>query len=1119
MTFTHRSYTVAWISALPVELAAAKVVLDELHPPLSQPKSDHNVYTLGSVGSHNVVVACLPAGVYGTTSAAAAVSHLMSTYQNVRFKLMVGVGGGVPRENHDIRLGDIAVSKPTGTSSGVIQYDYGKALQTGQFYRTGSLNKPPSLLLKMIAQMESDYMLGNALFSKIMASNLQKAEVRKLFPRPSKDQLFQPTYNHVSGPRCSACDQNLLVVRPERVTDEPHIHYGLVASGNQVMKDAITRDSIAQDQGILCFEMEAAGLMDEIPSLVIRGICDYCDSHKHKEWQPYAAIAAAAYAKAVLMQVPQEQSADMKDSVPEKHHWMVPFQRNLRFVGREAEIAKVEELFKIGQSKIAIYGLGGIGKTQIVLEMAFRMQKRDPNCSVFWIACTSYKNVKGGYMSIAQTVGLLVNPENAKERVKAYLSQESAGKWLLIFDNADDIDMWSKDCPTAPALKRFLPQSQQGHILFTTRNRTLALKLPSSHAIAVPELDQETGMQMLHKSLFDHQQNTASEDAVILLEQLAFVPLAIAQAAAYINENGISTSMYLRLLGNQETQMIELLNEEFEDEHRYESAQNPVATTWWISFQQIQRLNQLAIEYLSFMACIDSRDIPLSLLPPAMSDNEQTKAIGLLNAYSFVSRQADTTLLTLHRLVHLGTRMWLRRNHKLDQQIIKTAHHFNTVFPTGEPENRKRWREYLPHIIALFKEKGFKTEQANYTKLLHRAGQCLYEDGRYKEAEELAVQVLDIRKRVLWPEHPDTLVSIGNLASTYTRQGRWKEAEELQVQVLNIYKRVLRPEHPVTLVSMANLARSYAHQGQWKEAEELEVQVLDIRKRVLGSEHPDTLVSIGNLASTYMDQGRLKEAEELNMQVLNIRKRVLGPEHPDTLVSMGNLALTYTGQGRWRKAEELQVKVLNIRKRVLGPEHPDTLVSIGNLASTYTRQGRWKEAEKLEVQVLDIRKRVLGLEHLVTLVSIGHLASIYMRQGRWKEAEELAVQVLDIRKRVLGPEHPDTLLSMSNLASTYTDQGRWKEAEELAVQVLDIRKRVLGPEHPATLVSIANLARSYAYQGQWKEAEDLEVHVLDIRKRVLGPEHPVTLVSMANLARSYAHQGQWKEAEDLRVQT
>lgn len=305
MASTHDDYTIAWICALPLETTAAKAMLDETHPALPQPKSDHNVYTLGSVGSHNVVVACLPAGVYGTISAATVVSHLVSTFPNIRFGLMVGVGGGVPSQLADIRLGDVVVSKPTAVSSSVIQYDYGKTLRYGQFQRTGSLNKPPPMLLKAVAQLESDRKSGEGRLNTGILGALQNDELKEEFSRPTADWLFKSTYDHKNGAsNCSTCDKSKLVHRPSRATEEPYIHYGLIASGDQVIKDARARDTIAQELDILCFEMEAAGLMDELPSIVIRGISDYCDTHKHKSWQGYAALSAAAYAKLLLSVVP-----------------------------------------------------------------------------------------------------------------------------------------------------------------------------------------------------------------------------------------------------------------------------------------------------------------------------------------------------------------------------------------------------------------------------------------------------------------------------------------------------------------------------------------------------------------------------------------------------------------------------------------------------------------------------------------------------------------------------------------------------------------------------------------------------------------------------------------------
>ncbi|KAL2859897.1 purine and uridine phosphorylase [Aspergillus lucknowensis] len=834
MTFTHASYTVAWICALPLELAAAKVFLDQVHPRLTQPESDHNVYTLGSVAGHNVVVVCLPTGVYGTTSATAAVSHLISTYQNVRFGLMVGVGGGVPKGDPDIRLGDIVVSKPTDTSSGVIQYDYGKTLQSGRFHRTGSLNKPPSLLLKVIAQMDSDYMLGKASLSNILASSLQKDKVRKQFPRPPKDQLFQPLYDHVNNrPDCAYCDPSQQVNRPERIP-EPYIHYGLIASGNQVIKDARTRDLFAQELDILCFEMEAAGIMDVIPSLVIRGICDYCDSHKHKEWQPYAAFVAAAYAKTVLMQVPlQERSGDLEKSVPGKRHWMVPFRQNPGFVGREGEITKVEELFgKVnGPFKVALCGLGGVGKTQIALELTYRMRERDPTCSVFWIPCTSNASIEQAFMGIAQTIGLQdVKPSDVKERVKVYLSQASGRKWLLIFDNADDMDMWVGECASATELANILAPSEQGHILFTTRNRKLAVRLTSPFVIDVSEPDTETGVKILEEGLQKKELLDNRDKTIALLKQLTFLPLAISQAAAYINSNNIKLSDYTALLKEQESDVVELLSEDFGDDGRYQDIQNP----------------------------------------------KKVDAVGLLKAFSFVAEEAKDHALSLHRLVHLSTRNWLRREQQFSLQIQKTANHLKQVFPGNEHRNQKLWREYLPHALSLAGESDFQREREEYTRLLQNVGRCLRTDGRYSEAAVLFKDMTKVRRRKLGDD--DAVSLMADLASTYSDQGRWEEAKELKVQVLEISKRVL-----------------------------------EIRKRVLGPEHPCTLTSMANLAFTLYSQERVYEAVVLMEKCVRLQVRSLGPSHPHTKNSARSLK-------RWKEMAESSTDSLEAPRGTVAPQ-------------------------------------------------------------------------------------------------------------------------------------------------------------------------------------------------------
>jgi nucleoside phosphorylase len=301
-------YRIGWICTLPLEMAAAKAMLDEIHIDLPNNPNNYNAYILGKISSHNIVVACLPSGVYGTTSAATVATQMLSSFKSIRFGLMVGIGGGVPSETADIRLGDIVVAKPTEHFPGVIQYDYGKTVQDGRFERTGTLNKPPQPLLTAVSRLQADHMMIDSRIPTYLSEMVAK------YPRMStnfthrghqQDRLFQARYDHAEiRDTCDHCDISKLVDRPARTTNSPMIHYGLIASGNQVMKHGVTRDQFARDLSILCFEMEAAGLMDNFPCLVIRGICDYADSHKNNVWQEYAAATAAAYAKEILSVIP-----------------------------------------------------------------------------------------------------------------------------------------------------------------------------------------------------------------------------------------------------------------------------------------------------------------------------------------------------------------------------------------------------------------------------------------------------------------------------------------------------------------------------------------------------------------------------------------------------------------------------------------------------------------------------------------------------------------------------------------------------------------------------------------------------------------------------------------------
>ncbi|KAJ4286967.1 hypothetical protein N0V90_012847 [Kalmusia sp. IMI 367209] len=311
-------YTIGWICAITTEYVAAQAFLDTTHdPPESTPLNDNNNYTLGEMGKHKVVIAVLPKGGYGTTSAASVARDMLRTFPNVRIGLMVGIGGGAPSPEYDIRLGDIVVSTPHNREGGVFQYDFGKTIQDKAFQVTGHLNKPPTVFATAVSKLESKYVLHGHQLEEAITNILKKyprlgKQKKYERPNPDTDKLYQSELKHPDedeGANCAVvCGDNPfnLVLRNPRTQDDdnPAVHYGIIASANQLMKDALLRDKITKENGVLCFEMEAAGLMNHFPCLVIRGICDYSDTHKSKEWQGYAAMTAAAYAKELLTCMP-----------------------------------------------------------------------------------------------------------------------------------------------------------------------------------------------------------------------------------------------------------------------------------------------------------------------------------------------------------------------------------------------------------------------------------------------------------------------------------------------------------------------------------------------------------------------------------------------------------------------------------------------------------------------------------------------------------------------------------------------------------------------------------------------------------------------------------------------
>lgn len=316
-------YTVGWICAVQTEYVVACELLDEEHDEDNAPRwdsdSDSNAYTFGSIGDHNVVVACLPKGKYGIASAATVAKDMLRSFEAIRIGLMVGIGGGAPSAQHDIRLGDIVVGSPTRSSGGVIHYDFGKAIQEKTFEHTGMLNAPPTMLLTRLSQLSALHVRKGHRIDETVSEMIKKnnrLEPQYTRPGVKEDRLFEASYVHAERdqPCAYSCDVSMppLIQRNDRgiYQDITMVHYGLIASADKLMKDATARDSLIKQHDVLCFEMEAAGLMDNFPCVVIRGIYNYSDTHKNDTWQGYAAAAAAAYAKELLKTIPKKEMVD-----------------------------------------------------------------------------------------------------------------------------------------------------------------------------------------------------------------------------------------------------------------------------------------------------------------------------------------------------------------------------------------------------------------------------------------------------------------------------------------------------------------------------------------------------------------------------------------------------------------------------------------------------------------------------------------------------------------------------------------------------------------------------------------------------------------------------------------
>ncbi|KAF3240648.1 hypothetical protein TWF128_011263 [Orbilia oligospora] len=789
-------YSIGWLCAIPIELEAARKVLDEVHPKLSVPQGDENCYEFGRIGEHNVVISWLPQASYGLTNAAIVATRMNTTFTRMRFGLMVGVGGGAPSSTNDIRLGDVVISQPTNRSGGVIQYDFGKATEGGGFQITGFLNAPSPTLLSAVSAITAmdEVELGRKISDT--AYEIEEKDGRFFYPGKDTDKLFHASYLHVPGKgrqvdTCSACDTSNIIDRPERPHDHPYLHYGIIASANQVMKDGARRDKISTETGALYREK-----INEINFVI-----------------PFN----------------------------------MPFPRNGNFVGRAEELRQVYKYFSgpnFTESSIhkpysvvtpriyALTGTGGMGKTQIALEYAYR-HHRDYT-AVFWVSTANEGTIHTSFIDIMQRIvkeqakitwpesppdyqaigsklgipGLIdekgtvsANLEavnNIRSALFSWLQLPGNNRWLLIIDNADDLETVN--------IQEYSPNQGSGAILITSRRPEFS---QSAKQVDLDGLDSKSAVALLLNLAHLTDSGVPENEAVTLVEKLGFMPLAISHAGCYIHETKLPLRDYLSYY-NEAFMALQSRKPGFGWNYRNDTA----ATTWEISFSSVKEKDKEAALLLLVCSYLNPQEIFDNLWGDRVLEKVETqKRILLLASYSLV-KIIKFGVFSVHPVVH----SWARERSDRSERFKAIKYAVTILGKASNRENVSRenkdweaWEErrvashleylhqHLKPLFSTFLQEERESENEMIFEHMHNIALVFSKQGKYDEAMQWYERALAGREKALGKDHPSTLSTVHNIAAVFSNQGKYDEAMQWYERALAGKEKALGKDHLSTL--------------------------------------------------------------------------------------------------------------------------------------------------------------------------------------------------------------------------------------------------------------------------------------------------------------------------------
>jgi tetratricopeptide (TPR) repeat protein len=740
-------------------------------------------------------------------------------------------------------------------------------------------------------------------------------------------------------------------------------------------------------------------------------------------------------------------------------YWHVPYQHNPFFTGREEVLQMLHQMLAqehtiaLSQS-YALSGLGGIGKTQTVIEYAYRYSQE--YTAIFWVSAETMESMLVSFMAIAEVLHLPARQEQDQHKLVAAIADwlNMHHGWLLIIDNVEDIEL----------VKRGLPIAHNGAYLFTTRLPTLGT-LASCIELEPMSLEESVDL-LLHRAgllpLYSSSEDPSPGEKAIateLADAMDGLPLALDQAGAYIEETHCSLADFLHLF---QSHPMEILHE------RGMHAQHPfsVVRTFTLAFEHLKQKNALAAELLTLCCFLAPDTVPEELILEGLAQCSEawqrvTSNPLQLNAlfrdmlsYALIRRHAQTRMLSIHRLVQAIVKEQMGRECQ-QASIAQVLCIINQVFPLNlaTREDWTRCEQLLPHalhVIAQCKQREDRAAPA-YCSLLVKTARYLSQVARFAEAEALYRCALALQERGSEFAYSDLL---NELAVLFRIQGRYQEAEDYFQQALLLQEQAHELNQLQMASSLHGLATLFGTSGRYKEAEPLLQRAYQIRHLILGAEHSDTILSLNNLASLYIYQGRYAEAEPLFQQIKQIREQTLEPDIPS---ARGNLAFLYIKQGRYAEAEPLLQEAIHHLQQVVGPEHPYVGNQMTNLAIMYTHQGKYQEAEEFARKALQIHEKALGPEHPVLAESLSTLGQLFLAQGKEEEAEALFQQALRYLNQAQTPDHPDAVGALEGLARLYTKQGRHQEAETLSLRVLYILEQTVGVDHPDTMRARAAL--------------------------------------------------------------